>query len=310
MAKRIRYYYDEESCTFQKERVTAKSILKKVLVSLIVVGIGGYFFLYDNPKEMILKSQNSSLKAEVKLLGESLAILESQVDKLHREDNRLYRSLLNAEPIDDGSWNGGTGGAIEKENSPEVLKQARKRLERLKRKVDIQNRSYDLLYELLSANEDKLKHVPGIKPVPGGVISGFGMRMHPIQKIRKMHWGLDLQASTGTPIYATGDGTVKLVKISTGGYGKQVEIQHGNYGYVSKYAHMSKIGVKQGQKVKRGEIIGYVGNTGLSKGPHLHYEIIRNNKKIDPIDYFYGDVDPKDYTKLRKQAEKDNTSMD
>lgn len=269
-----------------------------------------YFFLYDDPKHLYLQSQNNHLRAKISELGTNLASLETQVDELHEADNRFYRSLMNAEPINDGHWNGGTGGAIEQPGTPAALSEAQRRLERLNNKIQIQDQSYAYLFERFSQNKDYLRHLPAIKPVPGGVISGFGMRMHPIKNIRKMHTGIDLQANTGTPVHAAGDGIVQLAGQSRGGYGIQVEINHGDYGYMTKYAHLSEILVKPGDEVKRGDVIGYSGNTGLSKGPHLHYEVIREGRKIDPIDYFYGDQTPAEYVKLREAAKMDTETMD
>ncbi|MCB0839215.1 MAG: M23 family metallopeptidase [Bacteroidetes bacterium] len=318
MAKKIRYYYDAESCTFEEEQITVKSVVRKVLsyasVSGLIacLGLALYFFVFEDPKTAYLKSLNQKLEFKIKEYDEKVAFLEVQVNDLHSKDNQFYRSLMNSDEIDDGYWNGGIGGAanINKSAQPEVLRNAETRLDQLDNKIKIQNKSYDVLFSLLTEKEDELRHTPAIKPVPGRIISGFGMRMHPIHGFRKMHTGLDMQASTGTPVHASGDGTIKLAGTRRGGYGKQVEIDHGGYGYVTKYAHLSKILVTQGQKVKRGEVIGYSGNTGLSKGPHLHYEIIKNDKKIDPIDYFYGDQTPDDYVKLREQAKQDNESLD
>lgn len=318
MAKKIRYYYDEETCTFEEERITVGSVSRKVLsyvsVSglLAVLGLALYFFVLDDPKHAYLKAQNAMLQGRVQALDSQLATLENQVDGLHEQDNKFYRSLMNSDRIDDGYWNGGIGGAAnyKKTNEPEVLREAEKRLDLLNNKVKIQNKSYDVLFGLLAEKEDELRHTPAIKPVPGRIISGFGMRMHPIHGFRKMHTGLDMQANTGTPVHASADGIIKLAGTSRGGYGKQVEIDHGGYGYVTKYAHLSSIEVAQGAKVKRGDIVGYTGNTGLSKGPHLHYEIIKNSKKIDPIDYFYGDQTPEQYVTLREQAKLDTESMD
>ncbi|MEM6804353.1 MAG: M23 family metallopeptidase [Bacteroidota bacterium] len=311
MAKRIRYYYDEESCTFQEEKASPRSILKKTLVILACCGMLGYFFFYDDPKDIYLKAQNEQLKAELQVLNQSLALIEEQVDKLHNEDNKFYRSLLAAEPIDEGSWNGGTGGAmIQDESAPKELKDPRDRMKRLLRKVDIQDKSYTHLHELMTSNDYRIRHTPAIRPVRGTVISGFGQRMHPLQKIRKMHWGIDMQASMGTPIISSADGKVTLVRKSKGGYGNQIEITHGSTGYVSKYAHMKEIHVKKGQTVKRGESIGLSGNSGLSKGPHLHYEIILNGSKVDPVQYFYGGMNKADYAKLKELAKRDTESMD
>ena len=319
MAKKIRYYYDDESCTYQPEQTTLKTVAVQVLsyvggaTLLSCFLLATFYFVYDNPKEAFLKRQNADLIKQVSELEQQFAQLEEQVDFLHTQDNTFYRSLLNTDQIDDGFWTGGKGGAVQaagQSSQPEVLRDAEKRLDRLHNKMAIQNQSYSFLFQLLSKKEEELKHIPAIKPVDGKVISGFGMRMHPIQKIRKMHTGLDLQANTGTEVFATGDGVVRLAGRNRGGYGVQVEIDHGGYGYVTKYAHLSEITVKVGQRVKRGDIIGLSGNTGLSKGPHLHYEIIKNDRKIDPIDYFYGDLTPEEYVRLREEAKVENMSMD
>ncbi len=317
MAKRIRYYYDEEACTFRPEEITPKTVIisglkyvggAALLAAFILTGI---FYFYDSPKEAWLKAQNESLIHEINSLGYRVDTLEFSLTALHSTDNDLYRSLLGVEKIDNGEWNGGIGGSYEEDpNKPSVLKEAEKRLDLLQNKVSLQSKSYNQLYDELRDKKDELRHTPAIKPVSGRIVSGFGMRMHPIHKFRRMHWGLDMQASTGTEIYASADGVVKLAGRSVGGYGKQIEIDHGGYGYITKYAHLSKIMVKKGQVVKRGDLIGLSGNTGLSKGPHLHYEIVKNGKKIDPIDYFYGDLTPDEYVKLREEAALDNESMD
>ncbi|MEL6673106.1 MAG: M23 family metallopeptidase [Bacteroidota bacterium] len=310
MAKRMRYYYDEESCTFQEEKVTLRLVIGKYFPYMIIACLIAFSFLYDDPGKLLLKSQNQKLKSDLQLLGQSLALLETEVDDLHSQDNKLYRSILGTEQISTANWDGGTGGALKRTDEPAEVKNTRQRLEKLLHKVDRQNESYNLLNEMFANNEDRLRHIPAIKPVPGGVISGFGMRMHPIKKIRKKHTGLDLEAKTGTQIRSAGDGFVKLTGVSRGGYGNQIEIQHGEYGFVTKYAHLSKILVKKGQKVKRGDVIGLSGNTGLSKGPHLHYEIIRDGRKIDPIDYFYGNQTEEEIMKLREAAKRVNTAMD
>lgn len=316
MAKRLRYYYDEESCTFQEEKITPKSALKTVLSHVSVsgllacVGLAVYFFLYDDPKSSYLKTQNEELQSKISSLNGEMLALEEKIDQLHLEDNRFYRSLMNAEPIDDGNWNGGIGGAAPEPGEPEVLTEAEQRMERLSNKVEIQNQSYAYLFDRINQNKDYLRHLPAVKPVSGEVISGFGMRMHPIKGIRKMHTGIDFTANLNTPVHAAGDGIVRLAGQSRGGYGIQVEVDHGGYGYITKYAHLSSTVVQQGEHVKRGQIIGYSGTTGLSKGPHLHYEVIKDGQKIDPIDYFYGDQTPEEYVKLREAAKMDNESMD
>lgn len=317
MAKKIRYYYDEETCSFLEEQATPGSIFKTLLSYLSVSGLiacillAAFLFFYGDPKYSLLENQNNRLIAKITEYETNYSQLETQVDSLQQRDRVLYRSILNAEPISSGIWNGGTGGSANAERSsdPDELKNIEKRLDILKSKINLQSTSYNYLSDKFYNNEDELKHIPAIKPVSGRLISGFGMRMHPIAKIRKRHTGIDMQASTGTPVHATGDGIIKFAGVKANGYGKHIDIDH-EYGYVTKYAHLSKYVVKKGQRVKRGDIIGYTGNTGLSKGPHLHYEIIKNGVKINPIDYFYSDLTPDEYVALKREALVENESMD
>ncbi|WNJ21044.1 M23 family metallopeptidase [Pontibacter sp. G13] len=318
MSRKIRYYYDEDSCTFKPEVVTPKVVANRVLrflggSSLLAVGMYVIIaFAYDDPKERYLRLENEKLMTSIEHLNAEFTHLDSAINFLHDQDNNLYRSLTNAEKIDDGIWDAGIGGNVSLggETDPEVLVDARGMVERLNAKIKIQTQSYLKLREDLKTKKEELKHVPAIKPVPGKVVSGYGMRHHPIHNRKKMHWGIDMQASMRTPVHAAGDGTIKLAGISRGGYGRQIEIDHGGFGYKTKYAHLNEILVKRGQKVKRGDIIGYSGNSGLSSGPHLHYEIFKNGKRIDPIDFFYNDVTPEEYVKLREQAAVKNSSLD
>ena len=317
MPKKTRYYYDPETCTYQKERVTFKSVSKRLLIDgaiAIVLACGfyaSYFYFYDDPKTASLKNTNASLMEQLNTYHGRVSKLELAVNDLHQKDNQFYRSMLSAEPINEGVWEGGKGGAdnFQFSEHPSVLKETEKKIDQLNHKIQLQSNSFDYLKKLFAQNEVKLQHIPAIRPVAGGVISGFGMRRHPIHKIHKMHTGLDFEAQKGTPIIATGDGVIKTAGVTEGGYGIQIEIDHG-YGYITKYAHLSVLKVNHGQKVKRGDVIAYSGNTGLSSGPHLHYEILRNGSKIDPIDYFYRDLSPQQYAKLRKEAQAAQVSMD
>ena len=312
-----RYYYDEATCTYKEEVLTAKSVFRKSVV-IISAGLvfGALFFacfytFWDDIKTKNLKDQNAALITQISSIGDKLKNIEATVDHLHTRDNDFYRSMLNAQQVDNGICEAGKGGANDPEvaNQPLALKEAADKLDNLSYKIELQNRSYDYLTKLLTENKDKLSHIPAVKPVPGIVISGFGIRHHPILKIRKEHTGLDFTAPIGTPAMATADGEVLVAGPSSGGYGNQIEIDHG-YGFVSKFAHLSEIKVSVGQKVKRGDIIALTGNTGLSSGPHLHYEIIKNGTKIDPVDYFYQDLSPKEYEQFRKEAEAATQAMD
>ncbi len=321
MAKKIQYYYDPEDCSFKEVRTSPLSVLRKVAIHLFTstcfaaLGLYAYLFLFDDPKMAMLRRQNNDLLSKIDENLVKISRLESFVDQLHERDNDFYRSLLNREPISSGVWNGGIGGSANYQPSddPNNLKEAEKRLNLLEHKIKMQESSYNELFKEVSRNQDRLKQLPAVLPVPGRIVSTFGMRMHPILKIRKMHYGLDFQARLGTPVYATGDGTIVKAGKSYGGYGYQVEIDHG-FGYVTKYAHLSKgsIKVKKGDKVTRGDVIALSGNTGLSKGPHLHYEVMKDGKRVNPIDYFYADMTAEEIVQLRKEAEsvKDNESMD
>ncbi len=316
MAKKIRYYYDEDSCSYKELKASPTSFLKSMLSYLSISGliacvmVAIFLFAYGDPKYALLESQNKKLAKKVKEYESGFTVLESKIDSLQSRDSELYRSILNADPISPGVWEGGSGGsAIDYSSDPQILKEAERRLDKLKNKIRLQANSYSELLGRVFNMKDELNHIPAIKPVPGKLISGYGMRMHPIYKVRKRHTGIDLQASTGTPVYAAGDGVVKWAGIKANGYGVHIDIDHG-YGYETKYAHLDKLAVRKGEKVKRGQVVGYSGNTGLSKGPHLHYEIIKDGIKINPIDYFMADINPEEYTKLKKEAAIENESMD
>ena len=319
MAKKVRYYYDSEECCFKEEKDTPRSLAKKILtqlaISLVVacVGLGAYFFLYNDPKHLLLKQENSELLAKIDKNLMELSKLEASIEDLHKRDNEFYRSILNADQIPPGVWKGGLGGSADYEptNRNFNVQELERRIEQISHKIQVQTESFSLLEDLANANAEKLQSLPAIKPVPGRLVSTFGMRFHPILKYRRMHYGLDLQASVGTPVYATGDGVISMVKKSRHGYGNQVEVDHG-YGYITRYAHLKEFKVAKGQKVKRGDVIALTGNTGLSKGPHLHYEVMKSGRQVDPLHYFYADHSPEEYLRLKQQAEalKDSPAMD
>ena len=322
MSKKIHYYYDPEDCSFKEVRNSPLAFVRKFSSYLFfsccfaAVGLYAYLYIFDDPKTAMLRNENKGLVGKIDENLVKISRLETALDQLHQRDNEFYRTLLNRDPIASGVWNGGVGGSADYQAStdPSNLQEAEKRIQLLEHKIQLQESSYNELFKEASKNQERLTHIPAIKPVPGKIVSTFGKRKHPIFKVVKMHYGLDFQARIGTPVYATGDGKVIKAGKSYGGYGYQIEIDHG-FGFVTKYAHLKKDGikVKKGQKVKRGDVIALTGNTGLSKGPHLHYEIIKDgNKKIDPIDYFYANMSPEQIVQLRREAEavKDNESMD
>ena len=322
---RIKYYYDTETCKYERVKISRWDVFLNLLgfVSLVLVAAACLVVVYDSyfesPKAAMLKKENEELQFYYEILQKDMERVNDMMGNLQQRDDHVYRTIFEAEPIPNTVRNAGIGGVkryqdlleedLEKE---ELIVDAFSKIDMLKRQMYIQTKSYDEIIKLAKNKEKMWASLPAIQPVSNKELrrlaSGFGMRIDPIYKVRTMHTGIDFSAPQGTPIYATGAGTVSLVKTTFSGYGKQVEIDHG-YGHVTKYGHMSEFNVKQGQKVKRGEIIGYVGSTGKSTGPHVHYEVIKNGKKVDPIHYFYQDITPDEYEVLVQLSSIENQSL-
>ncbi|MFK7970115.1 MAG: M23 family metallopeptidase [Bacteroidia bacterium] len=313
MAKKLRYIYDEETCTFQPEVLNTSDRLKRLFTHLAICVAAGvvmlavFFLVADNPKTKALTQVIANVESTIVQIKAHNEALTSQVDELHEKDNSIYRSILGMNPMDDGIYAGGEGGRTNNGlNSIVVIEESEEVSRRLRFRIQTQRNSFVEIKKEVVENSEMLAHIPIIRPVKGRVVSFFGFRFHPIDKRRKMHTGLDLHASTGTPIYATGDAVVKMASYSANGYGKQIDLNH-NFGFITKYAHLSKILVKQGQRVKRGEVIGYSGNTGKSVAPHLHYEVIKNGVKIDPLKHLIQDYSPSAFLELKKESQRDDT---
>ncbi|MFN6944416.1 MAG: M23 family metallopeptidase, partial [Cytophagaceae bacterium] len=291
-----------------------------ILLTLVFAVFMVYMYnkYFESPKEAALARENEELILYYELLNKELDMAKEMVISLQERDDNIYRVIFEAEPI---PQNIRTGGMLSQnykkmlaksEGTEKLIISTIEKMENLKRQMYIQTKSHDEIIELAKNKSDMLASIPAIQPIINKelnkLVSGFGMRFHPIYKVKRMHTGCDFMAPKGTPIYATGNGKVRLVRTSLGGYGKEVEIDHG-YGYVTKYAHMNGFAVKQGQKVKRGELIGYVGNTGASTAPHLHYEVIHNGTKVNPVHYFYNDLNPEEYERILELASKENQSL-
>jgi len=322
---RIKYYYDTETCKYERVRTSKSDIILNTLgiISLTLAMAVGLLMLYssyfESPKELILKNEvkelefyYDNLQKEVKRLDHILADME------HRDDN-IYRAVLGAEPIEKSIREGGVGGAdrYEEIKNKDVIHEdfivkLHEGVDKLRRKVYIESKSQDDVVQLAEKKEKLFAAIPAIQPVSNkeliALASGFGMRIHPVYKVKKMHTGIDFAATIGTPIYATADGTVDKVDVSFSGYGKMVEIDHG-FGYRTRYAHMHGFTVRKGQHIKRGELIGYVGNTGLSTAPHLHYEVFINGAHVNPVYYFFNDLNAADYEKVIELASVENQSL-
>ena len=292
-------------------------LLFSYLITVIVVGFAFmltwlHFFPSSREKQLIV--ENKTLRNQYKSLNSRIGSLEKVVEDLSDRDNNIYRMVFESEPIPNSVRNGGFGGVnryaeIESIPNMELVVKTNKRMDVLMKKIYIQSLSFDTIVDKAKNKQEMLQHIPGIQPLKTyKYVSGFGTRMHPIYKTLRTHTGIDLVAPTGTKIYATGDGVVTSAKFERG-YGKAIVINHG-YQYQSMYAHCSEILVHQGQKVKRGEVIGLVGDTGVSTGSHLHYEIIKGGQKVNPINYFLNDLSPSEFEEIRQISIQPNQSFD
>lgn len=323
--KRVRkYYYNTDTHRFEKLEVSWKTRLLRVLgfvsaalvTATITVAIAFQFL--DSPKEKQLKEEMYALRQGYNGLQKELDELNKNLVQLEHRDNDIYRAVFEAQPIPDSIRLGKDYSKLNTNllayaNTTTLLDNMRKSVENMRHRLKLQASSYDTLQKLVETKERMLGAIPAIQPVSNRtldrVASGFGYRIDPIYKTPKMHTGIDFTAATGTPVYATGDGAVREAGYDNGGYGNNVVINHG-YGYQSLYAHMKKIKVRVGDRVRRGEVIGWIGSTGKSTGPHLHYEVIKNGEKIDPIHFFFNDLTAAEYERLTKIAAASNQSFD
>lgn len=325
MAK-TKYYFDSESLSYKpivKSRTLQVSNFILFILSAIIFGVFSLFILLTSniistPKEIIQQRELENLVLQYDLMNLKLKQIENVLENVQERDNNLYRVYFEASPIPKSQRTAGFGGVnrykdLEGYQNSKIIVDASKRLDVLSKQLVVQSKSLDEIEYLASNKVDLLAAIPSIQPIRNKdlkrVASGYGYRKDPFTKKPRMHWGMDFTAPRGTPIYATGDGIVKRADNRAAGFGKHIRIDHG-FGYVSLYAHMSKYKVKRGQKVKRGEIIGYVGNTGRSAGPHLHYEIFKDGKKINPLNFYYGNLSAEEFDILLNLANQENQSLD
>lgn len=322
MAK-TKYQFDHKSLTFKQVKVPFKEIFRKAifLISVFLVfstiAVILAFYFVDSPKEKVLRREIEQFKTQYEQLDRKLDNLNAVLEDLQERDDNIYRVILEAEPISEEERNAGIGGAgryaeLEGYDNAELMIAISTKLDKIARQMYVQSVSYDDLYNLAVNKTEMLASIPSIVPISNAtnrLVSGFGYRVHPIYKTLRMHTGVDFTAPKGTPIYAAGNGTVRSInRKDYSGYGVVCVIDHG-YGYQTLYAHLSKMNVRSGQKVQRGEIIGYVGSTGLSVGPHLHYEVLKNGKPVNPVNYFYNDLTPEEYEIIIEQASKVNQAL-
>lgn len=322
MAK-TKYLFDHKSLTYKEVTKSFKEILPKAIFILSgflvfsTIAVILAFYFVDSPKEKMLRREIEQYKKQYKNLNEKLDNISAVLNDLQERDDNIYRVILEAEPISDAERNAGIGGAdkyaeLQGFNNSELLIAITSKLDKISRQMYVQSKSYDDVFALAKNKTDMLSAIPSIVPIANGpsrLVSGFGYRIHPVYKTMRMHTGIDFTAPKGTPVYASGDGTVRSInRRDFSGYGIVCVIDHG-YSYQTLYAHLSKMNVRPGQKVKRGEIIGYVGSTGLSVGPHLHYEVLKNGAPVNPVNFFYNDLTPEEYEMIIEEASKVNQAL-
>ncbi len=320
---KVKYYYDSETLSYREVKTKKRRTFTFSLLFLAAAALFGFFSYViaanyiESPKEKALIRENENLKLNFNYLNKRVGLAEEVLQNIAERDDNIYRVHFEANPISKAQRKAGFGGLNRYKNlegleNSEIIIASTKKIDKLTKEIEVQSRSLDEIEILAKEKIKLLEAIPAIQPVQNKdlkrVASGFGMRMHPIHKRRKMHNGMDFTAKTGTPIYATGNG--KVIKASrASGFGNVVYIDHG-FGYVTKYGHMSKFNTKKGRYVKRGDIIGYVGNTGLSSGPHLHYEVHKNGKPINPVNFYHGDLTPEEYDIMLEKASQENQSFD
>ncbi len=311
MAK-SKYRYNPDLLSYDKITTSVKNTLIKgftfftATLAMAVLYYIIYSHFFDTPKERIQAREIEQMKFFIgKVVDQRLNQIETVLDDMQQRDDNIYRTVFESEPIPQSVRQAGFGGvnryeALEGYSDAALMIETNKRIDKITKQMYIQSKSYDELIERAKNQEQILATRPAIQPIANKDLtrtaSGYGWRMHPIYRTMKFHDGMDFTAPTGTDIYATGDGEVVQVG-NSGGYGNRVVVEHG-FGYQTLYAHMSAFKVKVGEKVKRGQVIGLVGNTGLSTAPHLHYEVHKNGKAVSPVNYYYNDLAPEEYAMI------------
>ena len=323
---KTKYYFDKDNLEFIPIKRTNLNKLYNLILFLISSIIFAGFItvlllnteFINTPQELIQSREIKNYELQMKVLNKKLEQVESTLANIEKRDNNLYRVYFEASPIPPEQRRRGFGGInrydyLNGYENSDLIINTTKRIDILTKELVIQSKSLDEIELLAKNNESLLSSIPTIQPISNSdlkrMASGFGWRTDPFTKKRKRHWGMDFSAERGSPIYATGDGKISRADNRAAGFGNHVRIDHG-FGYVSIYAHMDNISVRRGNRVKRGDIIGYVGSSGRSVAPHLHYEITKDGKKIDPINFYHGNLSPSEYENLINQASQENQSLD
>lgn len=323
---KVKYYYDSDTLSYKKiERKKGRRI-GIAMVGVLGSFLAGFLLLLiylnipqiETPKEKALQRELENMELQYGLLNKKMDQVQRVLADIEERDNNIYRLYFEANPIPEEQRMAGFGGVnryrnLEGFENSKLIIETSKRLDMLTKRVVVQSRSLDEIADLAEDKAKLLASIPAIMPVRNEdlkrMASGYGWRTDPFTKVRKFHYGMDFSAVKGTPVYATGDGVVVRADNRSSGYGNHIRIDHG-YGYVSLYAHLYKYNVKKGQRVQRGDLIGFVGSSGRSQGPHVHYEIFKDDEKINPLNFYYGHLSPMEYNEIVEQAEQENQSLD
>ena len=321
---KVKYRFNTKSLTYEKAKVTSKEVVLRILSYLATGTVFAVITIFLANKFLpspIQKKQNRELevvKLQYELLNKKMKQVQAVLNDLQDRDDNIYRVIFESEPIPSSVRNAGFGGNdrykdLEGYTNSELMKETTERLDRITKQLYIQSKSFDEVVKMAKGKEKLIASIPAIMPLNLKNLkhapSGYGWRTHPIYKTQEFHPGMDFTAEQGTPIYATGDGVVETASANAQGYGNHVVINHG-FGYQTLYGHMSRLAATPGKKVKRGDLIGYVGSTGLSTGPHVHYEVIKNGEKVNPINFYYNDLTPQEYQLMLELSTKSTQTYD
>ena len=325
MAK-VKYYYDSENLAYRKIITKTRKKIGVFLLFLVasaLFGLLSFIILlntpyFETPKNRKQAREIENLKLRYAILNKKMEEVEDVISFIEDRDNNLYRVYFNTSPITEEERKAGFKDTdrykdLEGYDNSQLVTNTTKRIDVLRKELSIQSKSLDDILKLAKAKDKLLAAIPAIQPVRNEnlkrMVSGFGYRTDPFTKARKMHEGMDFTAKTGTPIYATGDGVVERADNTASGFGNHIVIRHG-FGYETLYAHLSRYKCRTGQRIKRGDIIGYVGSTGRSEGPHLHYEVHKNGKIVNPLNFYYGNISAVEYVAIAQLANQENQSLD
>ncbi len=323
---KVKYYYDSDTLSYKKIEQKKSRRLGFALLGITGSFLAGFILLIiylnipqiETPKEKALKRELQNMKLQYGLLNKKMDQIQDVMANIEDRDNNIYRLYFEANPIPEEQRKAGFGGInrykdLEGFDNSKLIVETSKRMDVLTKRLVVQSKSLDEVAKLAKEKEALLAAIPAIQPVANEdlsrIASGYGWRTDPFTKVKKFHYGMDFTAPRGTPVYATGDGRVIRADNRSTGYGNHIRIDHG-YGYTSLYGHLYKYNVRRGQKVKRGDVIGFVGSTGRSEGPHLHYEIFKDDQRINPINFYYGNLSPEEFSEILDKAQRENQSLD